>query len=303
MSNPVVSVVMPLFDRRKTAARAIRSVLNQEDVDFEFIVVDDASPYPAIELFDEVHRGGHQVLRLSENRGPGAARNEGCRLAKGKWLAFLDSDDYWSPKKLHDHLVSLEESGLSIGQTSEIWYRNGEQVNPPKAHRISGGDLFRRSLRAVCVSSSSVVLKRSLFQAYGGFDENFFVCEDYDLWLRISASEEFDFCPAPLVTKFGGHSDQLSKALPAMDRFRILSILKLLNDGALQSQAIWAQQCELTLFELSRKLRILSKGSAKRGMSEVVNLCSKIAINVDDRDFAEALTLSRALVDKWPVRP
>jgi len=290
---------MPVFNRREVAPRAIRSVLGQSGVDFELIVVDDASDRPAEEVYEEVREAGHSVLYQSHNCGPGAARNLGASRARGDWLAFLDSDDYWLESKLATHLESLRRSGLSIGQTEEIWYREGERVNPPKAHKISGGDLFRRSLRAVCVSSSSVVLKRSLFESHGGFDESFFVCEDYDLWLRVAAVHPFDFCPEPLVVKHGGHEDQLSRALPAMDRFRIVSLLKGLNqEGAWQTP----ERVEAIRSELHRKLRILSKGSAKRGLDRVVSLCAEVVAAVGRDDVAGALELARELLLMWPAR-
>lgn len=300
MSSPQVSVVMPIFNRSEAAARAVRSVLGQEGVDFELIVVDDASTEPADALYQQVEAAGHRVLRLTKNGGPGRARNHGCTVARGEWLAFLDSDDHWLPGKLSHHLASLQASGLSIGQTDEIWYRDGERVNPPKAHRISGGDLFRRSLRAVCVSSSTVMLERELFERMGGFDESFFVCEDYDLWLRVAATESFDYCPELLVVKYGGHDDQLSRALPAMDRYRILAIVKGLSS---EFSSLPEEKQEWARFELERKLRILSKGSAKRGMTRVVELCEEIKTTALEGDWKRTLALARELVGEWSVRP
>jgi glycosyltransferase involved in cell wall biosynthesis len=298
--NPLISVVMPVFNRKEVAPRAIRSVLQQEGVQFELVVVDDASDDPAESAYEEVRKAGHTVLYQANNGGPGAARNSGVKLTAGEWLIFLDSDDYWLPAKLQTHLKSLQESGLSIGQTEEIWYRDGQKVNPPKAHRISGGDLFLRSLRAVCVSSSTVMLKRSLFDSFQGFDERFFVCEDYDLWLRIAASEEFDYCPAPLVVKHGGHEDQLSRALPAMDRFRIGAIVKGLKNGTFLAKK---GHMELAQRELVRKLRILSKGSAKRGMDRVVELCAAIERQTQDQDYAKAFESCWELIASWAEKP
>jgi len=280
--NPEVSVIIPAYNRAELLERAVDSVLSQREVGFELLLVDDASERPAEALYRRVEEGGHQVLRLERNCGPGAARNAGAALARGEWLAFLDSDDYWLPAKLARHLESLRASGLSIGQAEEIWYRNGRRVTPPKPHRIQGGDLFARSLKAVCVSCSTVMLTRELFQAFGGFDEELFVCEDYDLWLRVSAKERFEFCPEPLVVKHGGHPDQLSKVFPAMDRFRILSLLKGLVDGAFKGRE------EAVLSELFRKLNILSKGAAKRGKEETVQLCERIAELVSSGHLQQA---------------
>lgn len=289
----MVTVIIPVRDRARLLERAADSVLQTSGVDFELIVVDDASRAPNEALYSRLQKLGHRVLRLPECVGPGRARNAGALMARGEWLTFLDSDDHWLPGKLQLHLASLERSGLPIGQAEEVWYRDGARVNPPKAHRITGGDLFARSLKAVCVSSSTVVLKKELFHSMGGFDEEFFVCEDYELWLRVAAVHEFEFCPQPLVVKYGGHQDQLSKALPAMDRFRILALVKGLALGAFSGRE------ELVERELQRKLRILAKGSAKRGKAEAVNLCEAIASSEGE----ERLSLARALCSKWETRP
>ena len=296
-TKPDVSVVIPAYNRPKRLERAVRSVLDQQGVAFELIVVDDASPEPAEALYQELEGHGHRVIRKEQNTGPGPSRNRGAELARGEWLAFLDSDDHWLAGKLKTHLESLRSSGLRIGQAEEIWYRDGERVNPPKPHRIQGGDLFARSLKAVCVSSSTVMLKRDLFEEFGGFDEELFVCEDYALWLNMAASEEFEYCEEPLVVKYGGHDDQLSKALPAMDRYRILAILKSLGGGSFRSRE------DLALKEVRRKLRILEKGSAKRGRDEAVSLCRRIASAVEGRRWDEGIDLSRSLIKRWPTRP
>lgn len=293
----MVSVVVPVYNRASVVGRCLDSVLQQEGCEFELIVVDDASPEPAEAVYQRVRDQGHTVLIMEKNSGPGFCRNRGAEVAKGEWLSFLDSDDHWLPGKLSRHVEALSQSGLDIGQTSEIWYRDGQRVNPPKAHKISGGDLFKRSLKAVCVSSSTVMLKSDLFRRFGGFDEEMFVCEDYDLWLRIAAEKRFQHLDEELVVKFGGHEDQLSRALPAMDRYRILSILKWLSvSGA-------GEQREMARTELLRKLRILSKGSAKRERHRAVELCRELTLCADQERWDEGLKLADELNRCWPTRP
>ena len=143
------------------------------------------------------------------------------------------------------------------------------------------------------------MLKRNLFWKHNGFDDTLFVCEDYDLWLRVAATESFDYCPEPLVVKYGGHSDQLSQALPAMDRFRIKAILGALN----QSNFLTEEQQELAVKEVLRKLRILAKGSAKRGKLRVVKLCQKITERASAGDYDTALKRASKMLLEWSVRP
>lgn len=297
--SPEVSVIIPAYNRRSVLGRAVESVLSQQGVAWELIVVDDCSTDPDEALYTRLESLGHTVLRLPANVGPGAARNRGVERSRGEWLAFLDSDDHWLPGKLALHLTHLKASALSIGQTDEIWYRQGVRVVPAKPHRISGGDLLTRSLRAVCVSSSTVVLRRELFIESGGFDESMFVCEDYDLWLRLSAGNRFEHLPEALVVKYGGHHDQLSQALPAMDRYRISSIVK----GLCQGWLARGDQENAALAELQRKLRILEKGSAKRQRLEEANLCRQLSAATAGGHYRQALELCNRLVALWPTRP
>ena len=119
--------------------------------------------------------------------------------------------------------------------TEEIWIRNGVRVNQMKKHAKSGGWLFQRSLALCCISPSSVLIHRSLFEDYGDFDESLPACEDYDLWLRITARESVAYVEVPQIYKYGGHEDQLSRAFWGMDRFRIQALEACLTGGYLQA--------------------------------------------------------------------
>ena len=296
-NKPLVSVIIPNFNRAEMLSRAVDSVLEQANVDFELIVVDDASSRPPIEVYEKVRNSGHRVLLQDHNRGPGAARNRGVAESRGKWLAFLDSDDYWLADKLSSQLKSLESTGMRVGQVEEIWFRDGERVNPPKAHKMSGGDILKRSFRSVCVSSSSVMLQKALFLEVGGFDERLFVCEDYALWLRVADRAEFDLLETPLVVKFGGHEDQLSKALLAMDRFRIWALCQGLEDG------FFSRMHETAVFELRRKTRILAKGSSKHGNELALRHCQELDELLQSQSWDAMVAKAQELVDCWPTRP
>ena len=297
MSEPQISVIIPNFNRHQEMERAVDSVLQQAGVSFELLVVDDASERPPEELYRRLEQGGHKVLRGERRVGPGPCRNWAAREARGRYIALLDSDDHWLPGKLFSQWESLKASGLRIGQVEEMWYRNGRRVNPLKVHRIEGGDLYSRSLRSVCVSPSSVLLERDLFWEAGGFDPELFVCEDYDLWLRIAARELFHVLAEPLVVKYGGHPDQLSKALPAMDRFRVRALAKGLKSSAYGKR--WKEARD----ELSHKAEILAAGAAKRGTSAAVELCQALCGASQESSWDEVDALSQKLLQLWPVVP
>jgi glycosyltransferase involved in cell wall biosynthesis len=255
---PLVSVVIPTYNRWPMIAEAVQSVLSQTFKAFELIIVDDGSTDNTTRLL----RSYDSRLKIfSQPRaGVAAARNAGVAMSRGKYIAFLDSDDLWSPAKLEIQADFMElNSGVHICQTEEIWIRRGLRVNPTSRHRKPAGDIFQRSLELCLVSPSAVMMTKELFYWSGGFDESFPVCEDYDLWLRIAVDHPVFLINSPLVTKRGGHADQLSRSLWGMDRFRALAIVKLLRAGLGGEKRQWA------LDSLRQKTSILAAGAAKRG--------------------------------------
>ena len=262
-----ISVVIPTYNRSHTLMRAINSVLSQTHPAFEIIVVDDGSTDGTKELL-QAHgfckKGTKELEKkylIQENGGVSSARNLGVKNAKGDFIAFLDSDDAWSEKKLERQLVVLKQNLFKqrIIHTDEIWIRNGVRVNQHKKHEKSGGNIFEKCLALCCISPSSAMLHRSLFDEYGYFDETMPACEDYDMWLRLAAFEKVLFVPEFLTIKYGGHSDQLSRAHWGMDRFRVRSLEKLIEFGL-----ITPSQRNLVIKTLIQKLDILEAGARKR---------------------------------------
>lgn len=253
-----ISVIIPAYNRWPMLCDAIESVLAQSYRGFELIVVDDGSEDGTVA---QLQRYGSAVRVISQpRRGVAAARNLGVRRSDGRYLAFLDSDDSWNPKKLEIQIALMESRPeIRICQTEEIWIRNGVRVNPKKRHRKPSGDFFRASLDLCLVSPSAVMMTRELFDGVGGFDEAFTVCEDYDLWLRIAVDAPIALIPDALVLKRGGHRDQLSRSTWGLDRFRVMAIKKLVDAGLRGEKRIWA------LKALANKVAILAKGARQRG--------------------------------------
>lgn len=255
-----VSVIIPTFNRAQQVKRAISSVLYQEFRDYEIIVVDDGSRDDTAVALSQF--GGYiRVITHQRNLGVSAARNTGIKSSTGPFVAFLDSDDYWLPRKLGVQLQFFRETpGALACQTEEIWIRGGRRVNPRRKHLKPSGDIFLPSLRRCLVSPSSVMLKRELLDEVGLFDEDLPACEDYDMWLRIGCKHPIYLIKEYLVVKEGGARDQLSTRFNGLDRYRISSLAKLVRSGELNE---W--QLEAALSELSRKCRIYGCGCLKRG--------------------------------------
>jgi len=258
---PKVSVIIPAYNRCQMLKQAVDSVLSQDFTDFELIVSDDGSTDNTQEM---LRAYGNRILVIrQENKGVSAARNRGIVSASGDLIAFLDSDDLWMPEKLSEQVAffNANPDGL-ICQSEEIWIRNGVRVNPKKKHRKLSGMIFEASLLLCLVSPSAVMMRRSLFDEVGLFDETLPACEDYDLWLRIGCRYPIFLIDIPLIVKRGGHSDQLS-AEPGLDKFRIQSLKKILKSGMLSTE-----QCTAAVKVLKEKCSVYAGGCLKRGRED-----------------------------------
>ncbi len=258
-----VDVIIPTFNRVRKVVWAISSVLYQTFTDYQIIVVDDGSTDGTADALSQFHP---YITHLSHqnNLGVSAARNTGLRSARSSLIAFLDSDDYWLPEKLAFQVEFFKKNPEAIAcQTEEIWIRKGLRVNPRKKHLKPLGDIFEPSLKRCLVSPSAVMVKRSVLQEVGLFDEDLPACEDYDLWLRISCQYPIYLLKRNLAVKEGGGPDQLSSSHKGMDRFRIKAMVKLIRSGRLREE-----QLDATLKEMSLKCRIYGNGCLKRGKKE-----------------------------------
>ena len=275
-----ISAVIPTFNRGHCLLRAINSILAQTTPVDEIIVVDDGSNDKTYDLLLKSElldmRGQLPNIRYlyQENKGVSAARNLGIKEAENEYIALLDSDDAWVETKIERQVLKLEAKKLScrITHTEEIWLKDGQRINPKKKHNKSGGFIFEKCLPLCCISPSSVLLHRTLFDDYGFFDEKLPACEDYDMWLRLCAFEEVLFVDEALTIKYGGHADQLSRAFWGMDRFRVQALEKLINSGKL-SKTQRSQALEM----LVKKIEILLLGAKKRKKKEMIqNLDMKL---------------------------
>ena len=265
-----IAVVIPTYNRITTLARAIESVLAQTSPASEIIVVDDGSSdgtaswirehYPQIKLIEQ------------PNRGVSAARNRGIESTHCDWIALLDSDDEWLPKKLEEQVALITgRSEHRLIHSDEIWIRNGVRVNPMKKHAKKGGWIFQGCLPLCAISPSAAMIHRSLFDEVGLFDETLPACEDYDMWLRITSRFPVLYCEQPLIKKYGGHEDQLSGKHWGMDRFRIQALVNLLERVELNECDSSAAQAMLL-----KKTAILLKGARKHGNSELIKQCEAL---------------------------
>ena len=253
-----ISVIIPTYNRRNTLPRAVESVLNQTYKPIEIIVVDDGSTDGTKEMFSEMYPLVRYIYQV--NSGVSSARNTGIKSASGDWIALLDSDDEWLPDKLDRQVKLLQDNAeIRFCHTNEIWIRNNVRINQKKKHQKYGGNIFNKCLDICRISPSSSLFHTSVIKDVGLFDESLDVCEDYDMWLRITSKYPVLFLDQPLIKKFGGHSDQLSRVFGGIEQYRIRSLEKILT-----SKSLSGSQFEAAKDMLIHKLQIYAKGLKKR---------------------------------------
>ena len=195
--SPRFSVVMPVFETAATVGAAVQSVLRQTERDLELIVIDDGSTDGSGDVAAAAGDERTRVLR-QPNTGAAAARNAGIAAAAGEWVAFIDSDDLWLPTYLeamsrrlgeapdlalcYTDAWTLDPVSMRIGTATAMqWQR---PPNPPPADP----EAFLLELLQRNFIYSAAVVRRSVFDEIGGFDESLTAAIDYDMWLRLSAS-------------------------------------------------------------------------------------------------------------------
>ena len=262
-----VSVVVPTFNRVDFVLKAIKSVSNQTFQPLEIILVDNNSEDNTLEMVAKYFKAVKIIFQ--KKQGVSASRNFGIREASGNWVAFLDSDDQWHKRKLEEQVKSITKDTLfsELSHTDEIWYRNKVFLNQREIHKKRGGFIFEHCLPLCCISPSSVLVKKKVFDDIGFFDESLDVCEDYDFWLRYCCKYPVNFVDQKLTIKNGGHNDQLSKKYWGMDRFRIQALENLLQSSVLDE---WQEQ--LTRSMLLNKIDILIEGAKKRSNASIFNM-------------------------------
>lgn len=269
-----VSVVIPTYNRQEQVLQAINSVLSQSHADLEVVVVDDGSTDHTGSVLQQINDARLKILQ-STHQGVAAARNKGIAVAKGELIALLDSDDFWLPAKLQEHLVFHLKGGWEISQCDELWERGGRLVNPHYKHKKKAGWIFAPSLERCLVSPSAVIFSKRLWQYVGPFDQDLLACEDYDLWLKVSLVYPVGFLPKKLVVKRGGHSDQLSRKVIGLDLYRIYSLINLLKQKDLdRGKRVLVEK------NLKERVKRYTQGCLKRDKPEeaerLLSLCQGV---------------------------
>lgn len=255
---PVFSVGIPTYNRKSYLEKAVCSVLEQTFPDWELIIVDDGSNDGTGNLIS-AYKDKRIKYIYQQNKGVASARNRCILKSKGEYICPLDSDDWWDKDKLEIQKQYIDQfPQYKIFHTQEIWYRNDILLNQKNKHKKPSGAIFPHCLPLCCVSISTAVIHKSIFNEIGMFDENLPACEDYDFWLRVSLKYPVYLIDKPLTLKDGGRPDQLSQK-PELDKYRIIALIKFIKDPSLTKE-----QRSLIRAELVNKIKIYLNGCIKR---------------------------------------
>lgn len=213
-TDPLVSAVVPTYGRPKYLVEAIESVVAQTYDPLELIVVDDCSPDPIEPRLSAVDMSGLErvvVHRHDENRGANAARNTALNEATGKFVAFLDDDDYWRPEKVARQVATFRAAADETG----VVYTGLEFVDEAgttfdTSTRTLHGDVTRALLCGASIGSfTRLMIRTKHLDAVGGLDEALPGWQDRDLNLRLSTRCRFEPVQAPLAVHRRGTHDQI----------------------------------------------------------------------------------------------
>lgn len=193
--HPFISVIVPTFNRLELLKETLQSVRGQTCKDFEIIVVNDGSS-DGTQAWLEAQADIRALQQT--NSGIATSRNKGASIARGEWFAFLDHDDIWAPNK-------LEVQAQFVKSNTDVALVAAKHVRLGKLNRGSGrfrwikGDLLVKEYSESFIHTSSVMIRRDVFQQLNGFPSNYRFADEFDLWLRIAAAHPIAYVDEPLV--------------------------------------------------------------------------------------------------------
>lgn len=230
-----VSIIMPCYNCEKTIEKTLKSIYDQIYTDFHLHCVNDGSTDQTHEILESYAKTKPNItVYHKHNAGQTLAKNDALKMAKGEFVAFIDSDDLWHPKKLL-HQVQLMKDRPKVG----LSYTNGFYINETDQQQELIG--FSEKLQGQCLEhlilgnaivASSVLVRASCLTQVGIFDERLTACENWELWIRIASVAELAVIDQPFVY-YRRHSNNMSHNLDKMRKNRLQVIAK--NAGNYQS--------------------------------------------------------------------
>ena len=207
--RPLVSVIIPTYNRKQKVVGAIDSALAQTYDHLEIIVVDDGSNDGTAQYLQARYGAKIRLVALPDNVGGAQARNVGVAYAHGELLAFLDSDDRWSRNKIAAQVAVLHQQECGVVYTG-MYRLHGEKILDVNTPMFSGKLSDALLTYNIVSSTSSVLVRKDVFTGVGGFNNSLKSCQDWDLWIRLSHITQFGFLKEPMVYHYVDGNDRIS---------------------------------------------------------------------------------------------
>jgi glycosyltransferase involved in cell wall biosynthesis len=269
---PLITAIMPVYNRPDQALEALKSVLAQTYRPLEFIIGDDGSDDHTVDVLKVYMQDKHEtedlqvrILEQDHSGFPGVVRNRCAHESRGDFLAFLDSDDLWLPQKLSRQYEALHKNSPQclVSHTREEWNRRGRIISQSGMNHKREGFIFSDARKKCIIGPSTVMISKELYRQSGGFRDDLEIAEDYEYWLRLTSAFDVGFLDEALTVKRAGHPDQLSEMYGHIEIFRIRGLKDLVDQNffppELQKKAA---------LELSRKCLVYGRGCLKREKKE-----------------------------------
>jgi len=246
---PRVSVVIPVYNAERFVSETIESIISQTYSSWEVVAVDDGSKDRSLEILRGFERRMPEKIRVisQKNSGVSMARNAGIGVSRGEYIAFLDQDDLWMPKKLEKQVPLLDsnrELGLVYSDAYIVWEREGRTRTAFSILKPFRGRVFERLILENFIVVSTAVVRKDAVDRVGAFNHKYRISEDYDLFLRIADQFHVDFVDEPLAKyRIHGANVTITAGVPS-------------NDETLQIMDYWLGKAQdRTLVSLLKKTK------------------------------------------------
>ncbi|MBD2017639.1 glycosyltransferase [Microcoleus sp. FACHB-53] len=275
---PTISVIVPAYNAERTILETITSVLNQTFSDFELIVINDGSTDKTLELLNTV-----EDLRLKifsyENGGESVARNRGISLATGKFMAFLDADDLWTPDKLELQLAALQQHPEAGVVYSWAYYMDekGESLQVDQPIFFEGNVYAELLVRDFIVSGSNCMVRREAIESVGEFDPALPCAADWDYWLRLAARWPFVVVPKPQIL-YRITSNSASSKVEVMEKCNLIVIDRGFQSAPPEIQSLKNQSLANT-YRFSAHLYLMRVGTTAASQQAIQKLWMAIRLH------------------------
>lgn len=298
--QPLVSVVIPVYNRETTIMRALDSVLGQTYSNLEVIVVDDGSSDSSVEMVKKCEDIRVHLICLQGNMGANAARNRGIREAKGEYIAFQDSDDEWVKDKLEKQLQYLEHTGKKVSYSPYYLHEDNKVSIVPNSYKNK--ELCEKCISDILkttnvVGTPTLVVQKELFSRVGMFDEKIKCLQDYEFMIRLVKEESLGYVEEPLVHAYRLEHSITSNREAKMEAYvRILEkhsdfvdLKVTLYDYLKNADKVWGENIQWQ--EFAKVIQAVQKS----GGSLMAERCYKLAIQY----FNEQRYVRQKVLEEW----